>query len=842
MLQTKTSKRLLSQIIYHSNESENLKQCEVIPVFKRLTGLVWCVVINLFLTIQCFAQSYPFEIKNSIYQQGWIDLNKNGKLDPYENPELPVDERIDDLLFRMNVNEKTAQLVTLYGYGGVLMDEQPTKAWLDTTWKDGIANIDEQLDGRKDVPSDLYLPYSKHAQALNNIQRFFIEQTRLGIPVDFTVEGIRGLKAVKGTSFPDEIGQGSTWDPELIYLIGKVEGEEARALGYTNVYSPEMDISRDPRWGRVLSTYGEDPYLVSRLGEAMVKGLTEKHVVSTLKHFAVYSVPKGGRDGHVRTDPQVTPRELYTLFLPPFHAAINAGALGVMSSYNDYNGIPVTGSYYFLTKLLRQKFGFKGYIVTDSGALRFIHDKHHVQENFKGAIIQALEAGVNVRTDFQKPSIFLTPLREAVNNSEISMDIINQRVREVLNVKYWLGLFDNPYVDTSKSNQNVNKPSSEELSLRAAKESLVLLKNSNNVLPLDKNKIKSILVAGPNAIMEESLKRYGPTQLKVTSVLEGIKKEVLKETKVTYVKGVDVVDEDYPESDIMEMPLSNEEKEQIQQAVIVAKESDVAIIVVGEDDRTVGESHSRVSLNLPGHQLSLVKAIVETGTPTIVILMNGRPLTINWINKNAGAILEAWYPGAKTGDAIAKTLFGEYNPGGKLPITFPKSVGQVPLNFPYMPSSQAYFPDDPKEFARVTGPLYPFGYGLSYTQFEFSDLRISPLKQNTGGNIQVSLNVKNTGKLKGDEVVQLYIHEKVTPVIVPVIELRGFKRITLEPGQILKVQFELTPEDLQLLNQNMEWEVVPGIFEVMVGSSSIDIKLKSDFEITGTASNKAYGL
>ena len=802
-----------------------------------------------FFTIQCFAQSYPFEIKKSIYHKDWIDLNKNGKLDPYENPKLPVDERIDDLLSQMNINEKTAQLVTLYGYGAVLNDEQPTKAWLDSLWKDGVANIDEQLDGRHDVPSDLYWPPSKHAQALNNIQRFFIEQTRLGIPVDFTTEGIRGLKAVKATSFPDEIGQGSTWDPELIYQIGKVEGEEARALGYTNVYSPELDISRDPRWGRVLSTYGEDPYLVSRLGEAMVKGLKEERVVSTLKHFAVYSVPKGGRDGHQRTDPHVTPREVYTLHLPPFEAAIKAGALGVMSSYNDYNGIPVTGSYYFLTKLLRQKFGFKGYIVTDSGALRFIHDKHHVQKDFKGAIILALEAGVNVRTDFQSPSVFLIPLREAVNNGEISMDLIDQRVREVLNVKYWLGLFDNPYVDTSKSNQNVNKPSSEELSLRAAKESLVLLKNSNlpsgqagNILPLDKNKIKSILVAGPNATMKESLKRYGPTQIEVTSVLEGIRNEVSKETKVTYVKGVDVIDKDFPESDIMDTPLSDDEKEQILVAVEAAKQADVAVIVVGEDDSTVGESRSRVSLNLPGHQLELVKAVVETGTPTVVVLMNGRPLTINWIDQNADAILEAWYPGAKTGDAVAKTLFGEYNPGGKLPITFPKSVGQVPFNFPYMPASQSYFPDDPADFAQVTGPLYPFGYGLSYTQFEFNNLQISPLKQNTGGNIQVSLNVQNIGKLKGDEVVQLYIHQKDTPVIVPVSQLRGFKRITLEPGETQKVQFELTPEDLQLLNQNMEWEVVPGTFEIMIGSSSIDIKLRGEFEITGSTSNKAHGL
>lgn len=791
-------------------------------------------------TIQSKAQSYPFKVKKSIYHKGWIDLNKNGKMDPYENPNLSVKKRIDDLLSRMTINEKTAQLVTLYGYGAVLKDQQPTRAWLDTTWKDGVANIDEQLNGRK--KSKLFWPPSRHAKALNNIQRFFIEQTRLGIPVDFTNEGIRGLKAYKATSFPTEIGQGSTWDTKLIYKIGRVEGEEARALGYTNVYSPELDVSRDPRWGRVSSTYGEDPYLISKLGAAMVKGIQSEKVVSTLKHFAVYSVPKGGRDGANRTDPHVTPRQLYTLYLPPFRAAVKAGAHGIMSSYNDYNGIPVTGSYYFLTKVLRQLWGFVGYVVTDSGALQFIYSRYHIQKDFHGAAKQALEAGVNVRTDFQKPIVYLKPLREDVRDGDIPMSVLNQRVREVLWVKYWLGLFDHPYVNTSESNSKVRKSSSIALSLRAAEESLVLLKNDNNVLPLNKNKIHSILVTGPDATMNNSLiNGYGPRGVKVTTVLQGIKNEVARGTKVFYVKGPNVRDKNFPESDIMETPLSQEEKGQIQKAVDAAKHSDVAIVVVGENNRTVGEGYSRVSLKLPGHQLALVKAVYNTGTPTVVVLLNGRPLTINWINAHVPAILEGWFPGAKTGDAIAKTLFGEYNPGGKLPITFPKTVGQVPLNFPYLPASESYMPNDPKARARVTGPLYPFGYGLSYTHFNFSDLQVTPSQQKTGGNIKVSFNVKNTGSRKGDEVVQLYIHEKLTPVIIPVTELRGFKRVSLAPGQTKHVQFELTPHDLQILNKHMEWEVYPGDFEVMIGNSSTDIRLKGGFKITGKVANKAYG-
>ncbi len=795
----------------------------------------------MIISIRCYGQSYPFPVKKSIYHKGWIDLNKNGKEDPYENPSLPVEKRIDDLLSRMTINEKTAQMVTLYGYGAVLRDQQPTLAWKDTTWKYGVANIDEQLNGGHGHPDHHYLwPPSNHAEALNNVQRFFIEQTRLGVPVDFTNEGIRGLKAYKATSFPVEIGQGSTWDPELIHKIGQVEGEEARALGYTNVYTPEVDIARDPRWGRVPSTYGEDPYLISHLGVAMVKGLQSEHVVSTLKHYAVYSEPKGGRDGGVRTDPHVTPREVYTLFLPPFESAVKAGALGVMSSYNDYDGIPITGSYHFLTQILRQQWGFKGYIVTDSGALQFIYSKHHVQPDFKGAVKQAVEAGVDVRTDFQKPSVYLKPLRELVRDGEIPMSVINQRVREVLRVKFWLGLFDHPYVDTTQSNQVVSTPSSNALSLRAAEESLVLLKNSNKLLPLNKNKVRSILVTGPDATLSSSLiNGYGPNGVDVTTVLDGIKSEVSKRTKVTYIKGPNVRDKDFPESDIMSTPLSKEEKSRIQKAVKVARHSDVAIVVVGENNRTVGEGRSRVSLSLPGHQLALVKAVYKTGTPTVVVLLNGQPLSINWINDNVPSILEAWFPGAKAGNAIAKAIFGEYNPGGKLPITFPKTVGQVPINFPYMPASQGKSNSRPAR-ARVVGPLYPFGYGLSYTTFKYSDLTITPDTQNTGGKIKVSLNVKNTGKVKGDEVVQLYLHEKTTPVVTPVEVLRGFKRVTIEPGQTKQVTFELTPKDLQIYNKNLEPEVVPGTFHVMIGSSSEDIRLNGKFEISGRIANKAY--
>jgi beta-glucosidase len=421
------------------------------------------------------------------------------------------------------------------------------------------------------------------------------------------------------------------------------------------------------------------------------------------------------------------------------------------------------------------------------------------------------------------------------------MQVINQRVSEVMRVKFWLGLFDDPYVNTSKSNGQVRTSRSLDLSLRAAEESLVLLKNDNDILPLDKNDIHSILVAGPNAAMKKSLVHgYGPFGMKVSSVLDGIKAEVSKGTKVHYVKGVNVRDKHFPKSDIMETPLSQDEKKGIQKAAEKAKQSDVAVVVVGENNKTVAEGRSRTSLKLPGHQLALVKAVQKTGTPTVVVLLNGQPLTINWINENVPGILEAWFPGAHTGEAIANVLFGKYNPSGKLPITFPKTVGQIAFNFPYLPFSQSYLPDDPKARARVTGPLYPFGYGLSYTNFKFSNLKISPSKQHPGGKITVSVDVKNIGKRKGDEVVQLYLHEKVTPVITPVRKLRGFKRITLKPNQSKTVKFTLGPDDLQLLNKHQHWEVVPGTFEVMIGSSSVDIHQKGTFKIVGKRSNKAY--
>jgi beta-glucosidase len=768
--------------------------------------------------------------QKTIYNQGWIDLNKNGRMDVYENPRADIENRIDDLLSQMTLEEKTCQTATLYGYNRVLKDELPTPEWKNKIWKDGIANIDEHLNGWAAGSGSIYArDIKKHVWAMNEVQRFFIEETRLGIPVDFTNEGIRGVAFLTATSFPAQLGVGHTWDKNLVRDIGRITAREARALGYTNVYAPILDVARDQRWGRLAETYGEDPYLASRLGVEMVKGLQENYTVaSTAKHFAIYSNNKGAREGQARTDPQTSPREVENVFLPPFKAAVKeAGALGVMSSYNDFDGIPITGSKYWLTQRLRNDFGFKGYVVSDSAAVEYLHNKHGVASDMKDAVRQSIEAGLNVKTNFTAPDDFVLPLRELVKEGKVSVKTLDDRVRDVLRVKFLVGIFDRPYVtDPDATERIVNSAEHQKVALRAARESIVLLKNENNVLPLSKE-IKSIAVVGPNADDDTNTQyRYGPSGVKGITVLEGIRNKLRGAVTVNYAKGCEVVDANWPESEVLPVPLGREEQHEIDKAVMAARESDVAIVVLGDSSKTVGESASRTSLDLPGRQLQLVQAVQATGKPVVVVLINGRPISINWIAGNVPGIVEAWFPGAQGGTAIADVLFGDYNPSGKLTVTFPKSVGQIPYNFPSKPNAQWE-----GEKSRVNGALYYFGHGLSYTTFEYSNLSIIPLKQNPRGKIIVSFDVKNTGRRAGDEVVQLYVRDVVSSVTTYEKNLRGFERVHLRPAETKKVTFTLVPDDLALWDRSMRFVVEPGMFRVMIGSSSEDIRLSEQFEI-----------
>lgn len=794
--------------------------------------------ISLLLLHFVFIIPQP-QTSKGIYHSGWIDFNKNGRKDVYEDASQPTEKRIDDLLAQMTIEEKTNQLATLYGFGRVLKDELPTPEWKNKIWKDGIANIDEHLNGlayHPEANTQYSYPYSKHAEAINTVQRWFVEETRLGVPVDFTNEGLHGLNHDRATAFPGQINTGSTWNKNLINRIGHIVGREARALGYTNIYSPILDIARDPRWGRTVEAYGEDSFLVGALGKEMVRGLQDEHTVSTVKHFAVYSAPKGGRDGNTRTDPHIAFREMQELYLAPFRAAVkDAGALGVMSSYNDYDGVPVSASRYFLTEILREQWGFRGYVVSDSRAVEFVNEKHRVAADYKEAVRQVVEAGLNVRTDFTSPAEYILPLRELVREGGISMRTLDARVRDVLRVKFWQGLFDDPYVDAKRTDARIRMPDALATSLQASRESLVLLKNSDNLLPLDKSKIKSIFVTGPNAAeVNHSISRYGPSNINVISVLEGIKQFVAPDIAVKYAKGCNIIDARYPESEILPEPPDANEQRMIDDAVATAKTADVAVVVLGEDNHTVGEGYSRTSLDLPGHQLDLLKAIQATGKPTILVLINGRPLTINWANRYVPSIIEAWFPGEFGWQAVAEVLFGAYNPGGKLSVTFPKTVGQIPFNFPFKPGSQADEP--PQGFggngrSQVQGALYPFGYGLSYTTFAYSNLKASPEKQRPAGNVTVSVDVRNTGQRAGDEIVQLYMSDKVSSVTVYDKQLRGFERVHLQPDEKRTVAFTLQPEDLMLLDRNMKWTVEPGEFEITVGNSSVDNRLKKTFEI-----------
>lgn len=764
---------------------------------------------------------------DGIYHKGWIDFNKNGKMDLYENPKAPLEDRVQDLLSQMTLEEKTCQMATLYGSGRVLKDALPQDNWKTEVWKDGIGNIDEEHNGLGAFKSEYSFPYAKHVDAKHTIQRWFVEKTRLGIPVDFTNEGIRGLCHDRATYFPAQCGQGATWNKKLIARIGEVEAKEAVALGYTNIYSPILDIAQDPRWGRCVETYGEDPYLVGELGKQMITSLQKYNLVATPKHFAVYSIPVGGRDGKTRTDPHVAPREMRTLYIEPFRMAFQeAGALGVMSSYNDYDGEPITGSYHFLTKILRQEWGFKGYVVSDSEAVEFISNKHQVADTYEDGIAQAVNAGLNIRTHFTPPADFILPLRKAVDDGKISQETLNKRVAEILRIKFRLGLFDNPYRGNGKqAEQIVHSKEHQAVSLEAARQSLVLLKNETNLLPLSKS-IRSIAVIGPNADEQTQLIcRYGPANAPIKTVYQGIK-ELLPHAEVIYKKGCDIIDPHFPESEILDFPKTAEEVQLMEEAIRAAKQAEVVVMVLGGNELTVREDRSRTSLNLPGRQEELLKAVCATGKPVILVMLDGRASSINYAAAHVPAILHAWFPGEFCGQAVAEALFGDYNPGGRLAVTFPKSVGQIPFAFPFKPGS------DESSSTSVYGALYPFGHGLSYTTFTYSDLHISPSHQGVQGDIHVSCKIKNTGKIKGDEVVQLYLRDEISSVTTYTKVLRGFERISLEAGEEQTVHFRLRPQDLGLWDKNMNFRVEPGSFKVMLGASSTDIRLHGQFEIT----------
>lgn len=820
-------------------------------IARRYVALTLCLLLCAATTWALPPEAVSEPEHPEIFREGWIDFNKNGLKDVYEDPSQPVDRRVEDLLSQMTVNEKTCQLATLYGYQRVLSDDIPTARWENEIWKDGIGNIDEHLNGipewRGKPPSRYTSPASNHARAMNEVQRWFVEKTRLGVPADLTNEGIRGLCYTGATNFPAQVGVGATWNPGLARRIGEVTGREAAAVGYTNIYSPILDLSRDPRWGRVVECYGEDPFHVSRMGVAQAQGLQSAGIAATAKHFAVYSVPKGGRDGSARTDPQVSPRELHDLYLAPFEAAVReAGLLGVMSSYNDYDGTPVSASRELLTNQLRKRMGFRGYVVSDSSAVKDLQKKHRIAANYQDAVFRFLEAGGNVRTNFDPPRVFLKPLRELVRDGKLPEAMLDDRVRDVLRVKLTIGLLDDPFVSSpNEADRVVGCKKHAEVSLEAARQSLVLLKNDGALLPISKS-IKSVLVCGPNAKSTgHSISRYGPVGGEVATVYDAVCSAVSAETKVTYAQGAEVIDEGWPTSELYGLGPSGRDAALITEAAAMAANAEVVVLVLGESEATIGESKSRTSLRLTGHQRALAQAIHATGTPTVAVLINGRALSINWIDDRIPAVLEAWFPGQSCGVAIAEALFGDYNPGGKLPVTFPKTVGQLPLAFPFKRGSHAgqgkgHNPNGVGH-SRVTGTLYPFGHGLSYTAFEYSSLVVTPEKVGVGDEVAVACQITNTGDRMGDEVVQLYLSDDLSSLVTYESTLRGFQRIRLQPGESRNVSFTLSAKSMALSLTDGTQKVEPGTFTVRVGSSSEDIRLRGRFRVREGRSTSDHG-
>ena len=790
---------------------------------------------------------YPFPTKPEIYHEGWIDLNKNGEKDVYEDPEAAEDARIEDLLGRMTRAEKAMQLVTLYGYPSACKDKFPTEKWLGRAWKDGIANVDQAADAFANGENETNRTPERNARYINNLQRFFVEQTRLGIPADMTNEGIRGACVRHGTSFPSPHSQGMTWDPELAYEIGRVMGTEAKAVGYTNIYGPILDVARDQRWGRWEGTIAEDPFLVAEIGKRIAQGLQDAGVASSPKHFVGYGENKGARGWDSRTDPHITAQTFEAIHLYPFRRVFSeAHPLGVMCAYNDVNGVPVGSSVELLKRRLRDEFGFKGYVVSDSGTVERLAGSMRIAKDNKEAHAIRIHAGLNVWTNFDQPDRHAKWIVEAMEEGTLAEEDVDDAVRDVLRVKFRLGLFDRPYVESpAAADRIVGNEAFQKVALQASRESLVLLKNEGDLLPLDAKRLKRVAVIGPNADGTGWMPvHYGPSGFKRVTVLEGIKKQ-LEGTGVAvdYAKGCDVVNPGWPDTELIPEPLSDKEKAGIDAAVKAARESDVAIVVLGDTGRTSGESRTRNSLNLPGRQEDLLRAVYDTGTPVVLVLLHGRPPAVNFAAKCVPAILSGGFPGGHGGTAIAEALFGAYNPGGKTNGTWLRSAGQIPYNFPAKPRSN----EEPNTRGRTHyyGALWPFGYGLSYTTFALGTPTAEPIVETRevpaqgfwgglfGGTERVRVPagwrvrvpVTNTGKRAGDEVVQLYVAYAQTPRVSWFDQmLRGFRRVHLKPGETRELIFDVTEDDLKIALDDQSW-VLPGTpFEIRLGVSSQHIR------------------
>lgn len=749
---------------------------------------------------------------------------------PYQNPALPVDQRIENLLSKMTLEEKIGQLNMPCAYDSELgrtTEEkmEGCKKFTEGTLIEGIG----PGGGFFTLPNTLLFEGpGQQSRYLNELQKIVLGKTRLKIPLLLTEEGTHGLMCAGATIFPEGPALGSTWNMDLLDKVYETAAREARAIGVHQLFTLVIEPNRDPRLGRNQEGYSEDPYLCSRISETIVRAVqgydvsASDKVVAGLCHYPGQGAPVSGLE---RGAMEISERMLREVFLPPWVSGIkDAGALGVMATYPTHDGIPIHSSSAVLTDILRGELGFEGLVLSEGGGVNTLVYTG-LAKNLKEASAMAANAGMDVSISFNQG--YLHEMSENVEEGKVSMKTINRSVRRILEMKYRLGLFDNPYVDPQRAVEISHTEKSQKLALQAAREGVVLLKNEDGILPLSK-KINSIAVIGPNANDEKNqLGDYTSRVVlqDIVTVLDGISNKLGEDVKISYVKGCNV---------------KGDELDEIDKAVKTAKNAEIAILVLGENEwrrenkqGTDGEGYDVATLELTGKQKELARKVMASGTPTVVVLINGRALAIPWIDENIPAIVEAWIPGEKGGDAIADVLFGDYNPGGKLSVTFPRHAGQLPVYYNYKPSKSYWLEKGwGNSYADIDyQPLYEFGYGLSYTTFEYQGLDISPESSGPNGQFQITAEIKNTGNRTGSEVVQLYLRDKISTVVRPVKELKGFTRVWLEPGESATVSFILTHDELKMLDKHLDWIVEPGEFDILLGSSSEDIRMKGTLQI-----------
>jgi len=744
-----------------------------------------------------------------------------GELPSYLDPKRPVEERIDDLMGRMTLKEKVGQLNLPCVYVGELGTDIAAKQEACRRFTAGTYTQEIGPGCGFFTLADNILRDgdARHAAGyFNELQKIAVTQTRLKIPLLEDEEGTHGAMYAGATIFPEGLAIGSSFDLGLVKAVYAAAAAEARAVGIHMLSTLVMELDRDPRMGRNEEGYTEDPYLGMRIGEAIVRGTqgtnltAPDRVIAVLTDFPTQSSPASGLE---RGAIELSERSLRENDLLPWIGAITkAGGLGVMAGYPEIEDVPAHDSEKWMNNVLRQELGFQG--VVDSEGIGFAALQYeHIVPTQKEAGERALKAGVDLNITYEPA--YMAPLVGAVEEGEVPMALVDRALRRVLSLKFRLGLFENPYVDVDRAARVVHSQENQDLALRAGREGIVLLKNDKGLLPLSKN-LKSVAVIGPNAAeVMNQIGDYSPNTIPqhIVSILEGIRAKLGTGANVTAVNGCSVLGED---------------RSGFAEAVSAAKSAAVAIVVVGESQATDGEAHDVASLDLTGVQEDLVRAIYETGTPTVVVLVNGRPLSTRWAAEKVPAIVEAWRPGELGGTAVADVLFGDYNPSGRLAISIPRHVGQLPIYYDYKPSKEFWMSRGYVDMPAT--PLFPFGYGLSYTSYEYTNLRIEPAVIHAGGDARVSVDVKNVGERAGEETLQLYVRESYAPVSLPVKQLRGIGRVALKPGETRTVTLTLTPEDLQLLDVDMHWRVVPGNFQIMVGRSSADIPLQGILKVT----------